>query len=391
MNDLINFIKDNPIDVGLVLIFLYPIMKGFLLKFSSKSLKNDIEDAGSYTAFIIGSILGVYMTKRIFLRHDEGIYNTIYNFIPKNILNTIENKPIFIYIAAMPIIIFIIYKIVELIIGLVNKLTFYPLLDVVEDFLIEKSALTKRVIGLIFQLPKAICYILLATFILNILAILGVNEDYNKKLESSQVYSFLSEEVVNPIANSEFAKELPNIINNSFKIVVKNDSVNSEDNSGKTIVYYNGITLSEGLKSNEEIDNFAKALVQERGSTRAKAKTIYNWVGRNIEYDYDKVDKILNNDFNVKSGAINTFYSKKGICFDYSCLYAAMCKANGIKVRIITGEGFNGSSWVSHAWNQVYIEEEDKWVNVDTTFYKGGNYFDSAVFKLDHRNEKIAG
>ncbi|MEA4825428.1 MAG: transglutaminase-like domain-containing protein, partial [Clostridium sp.] len=253
------------------------------------------------------------------------------------------------------------------------------------------SALTKRVIGLIFQLPKAICYILLATFILNILAILGVNEDYNKKLESSQVYSFLSEEVVNPIANSEFAKELPNIINNSFKIVVKNDSVNSEDNSGKTIVYYNGITLSEGLKSNEEIDNFAKALVQERGSTRAKAKTIYNWVGRNIEYDYDKVDKILNNDFNVKSGAINTFYSKKGICFDYSCLYAAMCKANGIKVRIITGEGFNGSSWVSHAWNQVYIEEEDKWINVDTTFYKGGNYFDSSVFKLDHRNEKIAG
>ncbi|MGY0372611.1 transglutaminase-like domain-containing protein [Clostridium sp. JNZ J1-5] len=391
MNDLINFIKDNPIDVGLVLIFLYPIIKGFLLKFSSKSLKNDIEDAGSYTAFIIGSILGVYMTKRIFLRHDEGIYNTIYNFIPKNILNTIENKPIFIYIAAMPIIIFIIYKIVELIIGLINKLTFYPLLDVVEDFLIEKSALTKRVIGLIFQLPKAICYILLATFILNILAILGVNEDYNKKLESSQVYSFLSEEVVNPIANSEFAKELPNIINNSFKIVVKNDSVNSEDNSGKTIVYYNGITLSEGLKSNEEIDNFAKALVQERGSTRAKAKTIYNWVGRNIEYDYDKVDKILNNDFNVKSGAINTFYSKKGICFDYSCLYAAMCKANGIKVRIITGEGFNGSSWVSHAWNQVYIEGEDKWVNVDTTFYKGGNYFDSSVFKLDHRNEKIAG
>lgn len=391
MNDLINFIKDNPIDVGLVLIFLYPIIKGFLLKFSSKSLKNDIEDAGSYTAFIIGSILGVYMTKRIFFRHDEGIYNTIYNFIPKNILNTIENKPIFIYIAAMPIIIFIIYKIVELIIGLINKLTFYPLLDVVEDFLIEKSALTKRVIGLIFQLPKAICYILLATFILNILAILGVNEDYNKKLESSQVYSFLSEEVVNPIANSEFAKELPNIINNSFKIVVKNDSVNSEDNSGKTIVYYNGITLSEGLKSNEEIDNFAKALVQERGSTRAKAKTIYNWVGRNIEYDYDKVDKILNNDFNVKSGAINTFYSKKGICFDYSCLYAAMCKANGIKVRIITGEGFNGSSWVSHAWNQVYIEGEDKWVNVDTTFYKGGNYFDSSVFKLDHRNEKIAG
>lgn len=390
MSNVVEFINQNSIDIILILIFLYPIIKGFLFKFSSKNLKNDIEDVGSYIAFIIGSILGVYVTKKIFIRHEEDIYNKIYNGIPKTIIQLIESKPIVIYVVCMPIIIFIIYKLVELFIDIINNLTFYPLLDGIENFVKEKSNVTKRFLGVIFQLPKSICYILLFTFIFNIFALIGINENYDKKLENSKVYSLLSEEVVNPIANSNLAKELPNIINNSFKIVVENGSEGSVTSTGRTIVYYNGITLNEGLKTNDEIDAFSKELVKDYDSTREKAKAIYNWIGENIEYDYDKVDKILNNDFNVKSGAINTFNTRKGICFDYSCLYSAMSKANGINVRIITGEGFNGSSWVNHAWNQVYIEEENTWINVDTTFYKGGNYFDSSVFKLDHRGAKIA-
>lgn len=390
MSNIVHFLEDNIIDITLILILIYPVIKGFLFKFSSKSLKNDIEEATSYTSFIIGTILGVIITKGIFIRHESGIYSKIYSIIPKNLISMLENKPILVYLLIMPIIIFIVYKVIEIIIGFINTVTFYLLLDGVENFLREKSNLTKRIIGLIFQTPKAICYVILATFLLNILSVIGISNRFNNKLESSKVYSFLSSELVNPITNSNFAKNIPNIINNSFKIVIKNNNDVSSKENGKTIVYYNGITLEEGLKSNDEIDNFAKKLVVDSVDTRAKAKVIYNWVGKNIDYDYAKVDKIMNNDFTIKSGAIPTFYSKKGICFDYSCLYAVMCRANGIKTRIITGEGYNGSSWVSHAWNQIYIEEENKWINVDTTFYKGGNYFDSSVFKLDHRNSTIA-
>lgn len=390
MSNIVHFLEDNIIDITLILILIYPVIKGFLFKFSSKSLKNDIEEATSYTSFIIGTILGVIITKGIFIRHESGIYSKIYSIIPKNLISMLENKPILVYLLIMPIIIFIVYKVIEIIIGFINTVTFYLLLDGVENFLREKSNLTKRIIGLIFQTPKAICYVILATFLFNILSVIGISNRFNNKLESSKVYSFLSSELVNPITNSNFAKNIPNIINNSFKIVIKNNNDVSSKENGKTIVYYNGITLEEGLKSNDEIDNFAKKLVVDSVDTRAKAKVIYNWVGKNIDYDYAKVDKIMNNDFTIKSGAIPTFYSKKGICFDYSCLYAVMCRANGIKTRIITGEGYNGSSWVSHAWNEVYIEEENKWINVDTTFYKGGNYFDSSVFKLDHRNSTIA-
>ncbi|WP_085829478.1 transglutaminase-like domain-containing protein [Clostridium massiliodielmoense] len=394
MNSMMNFLWENPIDIMLLLIFIYPILKGFLFKFSSKNLKNDIEETSSYISFIVGSIWGAYVAKSIFIEHKNGIYNTIYNCIPKNIIYLIEGKPIIIYIICMPIIIFIIYKIIDILMLCLNKITFYPLLDGVERLLREKSNFTKRVIGALFQVPKAICFILLGTFFLNIFGILGVNQNYNGKLEKSELYAFVSKKFINPITNSNLARELPNILNNSFKIVVKNDAndgVAENNNRGKTIVYYNGITLTEGIKSNSEIDAFSKNLTKKVTDPKAKAKCIYNWIGKNIDYDYDKADKILDNNFTIKSGAINTYYTKKGICFDYSCLYSAMAKANGLKVRIITGEGFNGSNWISHAWNQVYIENEKRWINVDTTFYKGGNYFDSSVFNLDHKDGKVAG
>lgn len=381
----------NPVDVALILIVLYPLIKGFLLKFSSKNLKSDIEEVSSYISFIAGAILGIDLTKKIFVIHQEGIYVEIYNYIPEKIITTLEGKPIFIYVLVMPIIIFLVYKIIGLIIELINNITFYPLLDGIEDLIKEKSGFIKRIIGLLFQLPKAIWYILLVTLVLNVSAIIGISDSFNEKLDKSIVYTSICENIINPITNSKFAQKLPNIINNSFKIVVKNDEPESLSNSGRTIVYYNGITLSDGIKSNEEINQFARELTKDKKSSAQKAKAIYNWVGQNIEYDYDKVEKILKNDFSVKSGAINTFYSRKGICFDYSCLFAAMCRANNIEARIITGEGFNGSNWVNHAWNQVYISEEERWINVDTTFYKGGNYFNSSIFKLDHRNAKIAG
>lgn len=391
MNEMIEFLKKNLIDVVLIMIFLWPLIKGFLFKFSSKNLKNDIEDVGSYSAFIIGSILGAYITKRIFMNHNRGIYSKIYKNIPTKFLDILQSKPIYIYIVFMPIIIFIIYKIIEIFIGIINRITIYPLLDGVERLLKEKSNFAKRIIGFLFQFPKAICYLMLTTFTLNIFSMIGIGGNYNKNLDKSVLYKFVAEEFINPITNSDLAKEVPNIINNSFKIVVKNDSKQTDEGSKGTIIYYNGVTLQDGIKSNKEINKFSKELVKNQYNTKDKAKKIYDWIGKNIEYDYDKADNILNNNFTIKSGAINTFYTKRGICFDYACLYAAMGKANGMKVRTITGEGFNGSSWVSHAWNQIYIEKEKRWINVDTTFYKGGNYFDSSIFNLDHKDARIAG
>lgn len=386
----------NPITIMLGLIFFYPLVKGFLFKFSSHDLKADINEVNRNISFIISIFLGVYYGKKVFIQHDYGIYEKIYKSIPVEFVKYIENNAFIIYAVIIPVTILIIYKIIKLSLELMNYLTIYPILDSIERLLSSKSNLFKRITGTIFQFPKAISYILLVTFALNILSMFSTNGKLNKYLEGSKPYNSICKEVIIPITNSRIAKQLPNIINNSFKIVIREGEPKETlpgrpVNKGKVVVYYNGVTLDEGVKSNGEIDKFAKNISSKEESTKGKSKILYNWIGSNIDYDHNKANKVLNNDFNVQSGAIPTFNSGKGICFDYSCLYVAMCRANGIKVRLITGEGFNGVSWVSHAWNQVYIKEEGKWINVDSTFYRGGNYFNSKRFELDHKGEQIAG
>ncbi len=386
----------NPVTLVLVLVFLYPLLKGFLFKFSSSNLKAGIDEINRNVSFVISLVLGIYYGKKIFLQHETGIYKQIYKVIPDSVVQYIESNSFIVYAVVIPILIFIVYRIIKLIFDLISYATLYPVLDGVEKFLGSKSNFFKRMAGMFVQFPKAVCYVLIVTFILNIMSIFGASDKLNEHLEGSKPYNTICKEIVIPITDSKIAKKLPGIINNSFRIVTKEaepkETIPGKSVSkGRTIVYYNGVTLDQGVKSNAEIDKTAREITAKESNTKEKAKIIYNWVGSNVSYDHDKANKVLNNNFNVESGAIPTFNTGKGICFDYSCLYVAMARANHMKVRLITGEGFNGVSWVSHAWNQVYIPEEGKWINVDTTFYKGGNYFNSKRFDLDHRGSQIAG
>ena len=70
-------------------------------------------------------------------------------------------------------------------------------------------------------MPKAICYVIVITFMLNFLSLFNITDTYNKYLEESQLYSYISKEVVIPLLIQSLRKQLPNIVNNSFKIVVK--------------------------------------------------------------------------------------------------------------------------------------------------------------------------
>ena len=133
-----------------------------------------------------------------------------------------------------------------------------------------------------------------------------------------------------------------------------------EDNSLKTIIYYNGVTLDEGIESNNSIDSKAIKITKGLKTDREKAKELYKWIGSNIKYDFEKAENIQNSSLN-SSGAI------------------VACKA------------YNGHEYINHAWNQVYLSNEGKWINVDPTFYSAGNYFDNKYFNNDHKSKSIAG
>ena len=87
----------------------------------------------------------------------------------------------------------------------------------------------------------------------------------------------------------------------------------SKNESSKEIIIYNGITIDEGIKSNENINNKAVELTKNATSDRERAKILYTWIGSNIKYDDDKAEKVLYGNDNRKmpeSGAICAFENK---------------------------------------------------------------------------------
>lgn len=106
----------------------------------------------------------------------------------------------------------------------------------------------------------------------------------------------------------------------------------------------------------------AKELTKNKKTDIEKIKVIYKYITSKISYDEEKAGT-------VKSGYIpkidQVLKEEKGICYDYSVLLAAMLRSNGIPTKLLMGY-YNNSS-IYHAWNQVYIKEEGKWITLDTT------------------------
>ncbi len=89
----------------------------------------------------------------------------------------------------------------------------------------------------------------------------------------------------------------------------------------------------------------------------------YNYVVQNIHYDYEKIKNL---DYSYLPDNNATLNSNSGICYDYSSLLASMLRSQGVPTKLVKGY----TTWTSvyHAWNEVYLADEERWVIVDTTY-----------------------
>ena len=94
-----------------------------------------------------------------------------------------------------------------------------------------------------------------------------------------------------------------------------------------------------------------------------KIKVIYDYVTQTITYDYDKIDGLS---YDYIPDIDKVLEEGQGICYDYSALFAAMLRSQGIPAKM--AKGYTTVTDVYHAWNEVYLEEEERWIVVDTTF-----------------------
>lgn len=105
----------------------------------------------------------------------------------------------------------------------------------------------------------------------------------------------------------------------------------------------------------------AKDLTKKAKTDEEKVKIIYNYVTKNIVYDTKLAEKNL---IRYVPNIENTYKTNRGICYDYSALFAGMLRSVGVETKLVKGyrDGINEY----HAWNEVLVNGE--WKIVDTTY-----------------------
>ena len=89
-----------------------------------------------------------------------------------------------------------------------------------------------------------------------------------------------------------------------------------------------------------------------------RVQVIYSWMVANLEYDYDY--HVVFQCFDVRK----TLRTKQGVCFDFSHLFAALCRSQNIPCYAVDGISYKDST-VQHTWNRVYYD--GFWWNMDVT------------------------
>ena len=154
---------------------------------------------------------------------------------------------------------------------------------------------------------------------------------------------------------------LENTTGNKYRVVYTKEVDLSLSNTN--VVYLNSV---QNIKWNSSDKAILKAQQLTQGLTKDedKVKAIYNYIVKNVQYDY-KLAGSVSTDYipNIDS----TLTNKKGICYDYSSLFAAMLRSVDVPAKLVMGN----TSYVSeyHAWNEVLLN--GKWVTIDTTVDAG--------------------
>lgn len=155
--------------------------------------------------------------------------------------------------------------------------------------------------------------------------------------------------------------------------------IDGKSDVAKTI-YYNAIEVLVDINNSDYLTDYEKAL------------NIYRYITQNVMYDYVIYDFMsYENDFSIKSfGNYSCFYLesifydfedleyKYAVCDGLAKAYSLLCNIEGIECFKVNGTVGDGN----HAWNKIYLDEQDCWYYVDTTWGQAVYYDnDSSSYK----------
>lgn len=376
----------NTVTFMICIIMLIYLVKGITNKFSAYDMFSRAAGTINIILFAASLVISFFTMKEIIL-----VLNTLNNGVYSSILaNFMSNKGLL-----LPLIALVLFLTTFFILQYI-RLQFDGLIKLISESICkavkEMGKVNRIFIGILMEIPRFLVAITVFVMMLSFFNNYYPSNPLSLPSGESGVYKYIYSYSASPIINSSLGKSIPAFVINTMDDIstgISDSKISGKPNILTSLSY---LRFQFECRSNVEIDSMAKKITINEKTDRGKAYAIYKWIGSNIDYDWGKYNNILDNkNKDDKFGAIAAYTARKGICEDYSDLFVAMARAAGLKVRVVVGQGYSSGNWVGHAWNEVYISEENKWIFLDTTWAMSGNYFDNANFVRDHVFEAVAG
>ena len=129
------------------------------------------------------------------------------------------------------------------------------------------------------------------------------------------------------------------------------------------VVYYD--TAEQQTEMDEAIDSLLEELALDGKSDYEKVLGVYDYMTRNITYDYDNLN---DETYHLKHSAYAALIHKTAVCQGYATLFYRLMLELGVDCRFISGIGITPSNenGDAHGWNIVKLD--GKYYNVDATW-----------------------
>lgn len=158
-------------------------------------------------------------------------------------------------------------------------------------------------------------------------------------------------------SGSYLVKILQNTTGNKYKVVQKS-TLNISNNSLDVF-----LTSSQPVywENKDKLIELSNSITKDLKTDKEKVEAVYKYIIKNIKYDYNKINTI-STDF--VPDVEDTITTGKGICYDYSALFAGILRSQGIHTKLV--KGYKNDMTTYHAWNEVLLD--GTWVLIDTTY-----------------------
>lgn len=110
-----------------------------------------------------------------------------------------------------------------------------------------------------------------------------------------------------------------------------------------------------------EIQDLGRKIVQGERNPYLKARRIYDWMSKNIQYSYAREYSTLRNI------SLYTIQHRYGDCGQQALLFIALCRSQGIPARWQSGWMIYPPLKNLHDWSEIYLEPYG-WIPVDVNF-----------------------